>query len=216
MIYNIQVPIIERKAINNEIVEVGFDLLNNEFAFKAGQYIKLELNLLYDDPKGNVREFNIISSPTSRKLSLAFKLSDSGFKRTLCKITKGTLVSIRGPFGNFILPTYDAEIKMVAHGIGITPCLSIIRYASEMRLGYKITLFYFNDGYELPYINELRMLEKINKRFKVDTSCSLKDADAFGLWYVSGARKNVRELLNILYKKGVRDSQFVVEEFTGY
>lgn len=156
---NIKLPIIEQRTIAEKTDEVSFDLSGKNFVFIAGQYIRVTIpKLLYADPKGSSRVFTIASSPNEKnKLSIAFRDSGSGFKRTLLELPRGSLVEIEGPFGHFVLPR-DASrpLVFIAGGIGITPFLSMIRFANENKLNYQITLLYANKNKEnAAYLEEL-------------------------------------------------------------
>lgn len=159
-----QLSIIEQKTIAEKTGEISFALPYKEFNFLAGQYIRVSVpELLRSDPKGAARVFSIASSPNDKnKISIAFRDSRNGFKRTLLKLPPGSLVDIEGPFGYFTLPKNSSQpIIFIAGGIGITPCLSMIRYATEEKLAHPITLLYANRNAEsAPYLEELRTITK--------------------------------------------------------
>lgn len=80
-----RLTIIEKKELIEGVWEVSFDRRNKNFSFIAGQYIRLVLTKLdYEDSLGLARLFSIASSPNDKeKISIIFRVSGSGFKKTL-------------------------------------------------------------------------------------------------------------------------------------
>src|SRR3990167_11558885 len=165
----IKLPIVGQKTIAQKTNEVSFGLSDKEFVFMAGQYIQMALpELLYPDPKGASRTLSIASSSNDKeKISIAFRDSGSGFKKTLMELPLGTLVDIEGPFGFFTLPRNAAQsVVFIAGGIGITPCISMIRFADEIERPGRITLLYANrDKQSAAYLDELEAMANRNPRF---------------------------------------------------
>lgn len=229
MTLKLQFPIIEQKTIAEKTCEVSFDLSRKEFKFLAGQYIRVSvLKFLYSDPKGMSRVFSIASSPNDKnRISIAFRDSGSGFKRTLTKLPIGSLVDIEGPFGYFTLPQNSSQpIVFIAGGIGITPCLSMIRYATEEKLVHPITLLYANRNTEnAAYLEECATLVKQNSRFllknqfgRIDDNFIRQSVESLDepVWYIVGLPAMVADMRNLLSHLGVGDAKIYFEDFTGY
>lgn len=225
----LQLPIISQKTIASQTSEISLGLSGEGFSFQAGQYIQLDIpKLLYPDPKGASRVFSIASSPNEKdKLSVAFRNSGSGFKRTLTELPLGTTVAIEGPFGFFTLPPDESQtIVFIAGGIGITPCLSMIRFATEQRLLYSTTLLYGNkDRESAAYLNELQELAKHNSRFilkNIFGRIELKNIEQHAknaqdvAWYIVGPPPMVAEIRETLLRLGINLGRIYFEEFTGY
>ena len=225
----LNIPIIQQKNIAEKTCEVSFGLSGEEFSFLAGQYIRASVSeLLYPDPRGMSRLFSIASSPNDKnKISVAFRDSGSGFKRTLMELPLGSLVNIEGPFGYFTLPkNQNQPIVLIAGGIGITPCISMIRYATEEKLAYPMTLFYSNKNAEnAAYLEELETIAKQNPHFLLKNNFgrigenfiqqSIKNlAEPF--WYVVGPGAMVSDTRDLLSHLGVNENQIYSEDFTGY
>lgn len=226
-----RVSIIERKEIAKDVFEVSFGLDGEAFHFHAGQYVRVTLpHLLYPDTRGDFREFSICSSPSNKaSFSIAFRSSESGFKRTLLELPIGSEVMIRGPYGLLEFPEHlgqNQDVVLVTGGIGITPFMSMIRFAAENRLSNRITLLYANDDDRaIPYLTELSELELLNPRFMVRRKKGginegfLREATSDprkALWYVSGPSGMVSDVCDILRRFGVSDTAIVSEEMTGY
>jgi methionine sulfoxide reductase heme-binding subunit len=204
----IKLPILEQKNIAEKTCEVFFGLHGKEFNFLAGQYISVGVpKLLYSDPKGASRVFSISSSPNDKnKLSVAFRDSGSGFKRTLMELPLGSLVDIEGPFGYFTLPKDTSHpLVFIAGGIGITPFLSMIRLATEQKLAHKITLLYANrNAGSAAYLEELTTIRQIVKNFDEP------------IWYIVGLPAMVADIRNLLSRLGINDAKIYFEDFVGY
>ncbi len=158
------------KKIAKRTIEVAVKV-PDDFNFIAGQYIWLMISeLKYPDPRGNTRMFSIASSPNHRgELEIIFRISESGYKKTLVEMAPGTEVTFSGPYGPLKLPEDNSRpIVFIAGGVGITPFLSMIRFSNETHSGHKITLIYTNTNeQEAAYLDELVRIEKENPNFKL-------------------------------------------------
>lgn len=228
-IKTLQLPIIKQKTVAEKTREVSFDLLGKEFNFLAGQYIRVSVSkLLYPDPKGASRVFSISSSPNDKnKISVAFRDSGSGFKRTLMELSLGSFVDIEGPFGYFTLPKdISRPLVFIAGGIGITPFLSMIRFATEQKLAHKITLLYANRNTEsAAYLEELTTIAKQNSHFLLKNQFGRIDEDFIrqnvkdineSAWYLAGLPDMVTDMRNLLSRLGMNETKVYFEDFVGY
>lgn len=135
--------------------------------FQPGQYAALGFKR-HGRPSP-MRCFSILNSP-NHPHTLQFAIRVTGnFTRALTSLQRGDTVFVRGPFGNFVLDEqYDTHAVMMAAGIGITPFMSMIRYASEAKTAVRMTLLYSNSYAEdIPFLEELRQHERQNPNFKV-------------------------------------------------
>lgn len=164
----ITVPLKSRRPIAQGTMEFTLDLTGQEFPFKAGQHADFNLeNPLYTDEEGNKRIFSYVTTPGSAELSIATRLTGSAFKRSLAEMPLGTPVAVYNNRGQMTLHR-DATRSAVflAGGIGITPFMSMIRYATEQQLPHKIYLFYSNKTQDsTAYFAELEELAKQNSNF---------------------------------------------------
>jgi len=216
--------IISRNTIAEETTEIVFRCIGDSFVFLPGQYVEVTLpKLLYPDQRGNFRNFSIVSSPNrKREISVAFRNSESGFKRTLLKTPLGSEVEFQGPLGVFTLPeSSERPVVCIAGGIGITPFLSMIRFASEEELQQQITLLYANSKRKrAAYIHELEALEEKNSHFNLEHKLGYFDLDFIRkhtggltrpLWYIAGPPDMVRSARYLLQEHGVPDEDVRVE-----
>lgn len=89
------------------------------------------------------------------------------FTRALSQLTPKDIVKVRGPFGGFVFDAdRDTNTVMFAGGIGITPLISMIRYAHTLKLPNKITLYFSCANQDdIPFLEELRTIERNNPNF---------------------------------------------------
>ncbi len=227
-IKKMKLPIVKQKLVAKGTVEVSFGL-KEKFEFLAGQYVRISVpKLLYEDSKGTYRLFSIVSSPNDKKkLSIAFRDSGSGFKKTLMELRIGSLVNVEGPFGHFTLPKDTSDpLVFIAGGIGITPFISMIRFINENKLSYKVTLLYSNKSPETAaYLKELTRMSNKNKNFSVINKFGRIDSEFITenvsdlkkpKWYIVGPPNMVSDMRNLLIGLGVEESNIYFEEFTGY
>lgn len=165
--YSLAVTIIAKRLIASETWEIELERPHN-FLFKAGQYLWLIVpSLPYEDLKGNRRAFSIAtSSSKTNTISLIFRNTHSGYKKSLLSLPIGSTVNIEGPFGSsFILDNaHNSEIVMIAGGTGIAPFLSILRTDKTNISNRKITVIFINSTPEKAfYIDELNQITQKNK-----------------------------------------------------
>lgn len=224
-----RLPIISQKEVNANVFEVSFDASSIDFHFAAGQYVRITLDhLLYPDNKGAFRDFSISSSPKNHnQISVVFRNTGSGFKKTLLEMPLGESVSMRGPYGLMELPgDTTQDIVLVAGGIGITPFLSMMQYASES--GYKghIRLIYVNEE-RSNAIHTLKIDDLCirNKNFSVIYKKNIFEGDFFQKeiaqsknvsWYVAGSTAMVLATLDMLKYFKLPSKNIIFEEMMGY
>lgn len=188
--------------------------------YMPGQYIRVYVAC--NDPKP-FREMNLTSIPDDDYLSFAFRISDSEWKRTILGLKYMDEVTIKGPYGLFVLPSTHARIAMIASNIGITPFMSMVRYSISRGI-YDITLLYINKSRDdAPYIDDLESL--VCNNFRLFEAFSTKDIMGwiknmrrYGIerWYVSGEPAYARVVRQLLIESGIDIARISVEEFIGY
>ena len=115
------------------------------FEYKPGQFSMV--HLFKDDgvTTWQKKAYSMSSEPLNREY-LEFGIKIHGdFTQKMATLKEKDVVGVEGPYGIF---TYDADrhtdVVMFAGGIGITPFISMIRFATEQKLQNKILLYYFN------------------------------------------------------------------------
>ncbi len=233
-----EVPVVSKSAIAPGVTEVTLDISKTDFRFKAGQYATITLPATTDQPTtSQFHDFSIASSPNDHeKLKVAFRNSDSFFKKTLLSLPLGAPVILEGPSGNFILPeTADKPTVFIAGGIGITPFMSMLTDINETKKPYQVTLFYSNrDASSAVYDAELRQFAKLNPSLKPvftmtndlqwkgetkaigsDLIASYVGDLANHFFYIAGPPAMVFAIQDDLRRLGVKDEYIRTEGFTG-
>lgn len=229
MLHNSPVALLKKELIAENTMELTFLASDPSFSFKAGEYVSIEIpSLSGASVPDRCHDFSIASSPSNPKeISIAFRVSQSIFKTALLALPLGGMVNIDGPKGVFTLPNDTVvPIMFVAGGIGITPLLSMIRFATEISSSQRIILLYCNSRKEtVAYHEELISLEKQNTKFTLQEAFGVPDDKLFepylktmtnALWYIVGAPAMVKTVQQILSKSGIIDTQIRIEEFSGY
>lgn len=111
------------------------------FAFLPGQYAGISFRS-HRRPTV-VRCFSIASSPTQvGELEFGIRVGGKYTKR-LAQIKPGEKISVQGPYGGFVFnPANQPNVVMIAGGIGITPMLSMLRFATLTQASNKMSLLY--------------------------------------------------------------------------
>lgn len=229
MFQNLPVTLLQKRTIAENTIEMTFSVADSSFQFQAGQYVSICIPTLVDASVADrCHDFSIVSSPSyPKEISIAFRVSQSIFKKALLALPVGSVVSMDGPKGVLTLPeNKETNLIFVAGGIGITPLLSQIRYATEVSRAQQISLLYCNSKMETAaYQDELPNLKKQNFRFSFHLSLGAPDEKLFApyiqkspdsIWYIVGTPQMVATVRQILVGSGILDSQIRIEEFSGY
>jgi ferredoxin-NADP reductase len=188
-----------------------------------------------------MRCFSIVSSPNHpEELQFAIRIQGN-FTKALADLNVGDSVLVRGPFGDFVMDEeYDRSVVMLAGGIGITAFISMIRYATELKLPNKLTLLYSNASQNyIPFHDELLQLEQKNPNFKTvffvtngqidklsnshvlrgritETRLSHLTGGRYNQfsYFICGPRSLIKGAKSILISHGTDSSRIVTEEFT--
>lgn len=234
------------KLIGREMVAEGtmaFHLSRPAgFDFQPGQWVRITLpNTAGKVGNATSRVLSIVSAPHDPQLTIATRLSDSTFKRGLKALRDGAELQMTGPNGSFTFQENKARpIVFIAGGIGITPFMSMIRYAIHSGQKQKITLFYSNrDPSAAAYLNELVQMEKANPSFQLVATMTTLPAESpswtgeTGLinremlarylpdlntpnYYCVGPDAMVATTIGMLAEAGIAEKQVFIEKFTGY
>ncbi len=213
----------------------------DDFAYIAGQYLRMTIPISNPDERGSSRFFTISSSPTENHLMITTRIIQSSFKKTLVSLTPEIPISILAPFGSFTLQqSENGPYIFLAGGIGVTPLRSMIRYAVDTNLILPITLITsFRTSEDIVFAEELReiairhswlaLIETVTrpeesakswtgKTGRIDASLikeNIKDPFS-SLFYISGAPAMVDSLAQLVQSIGVNNKKIKVEKFSGY
>lgn len=229
----------EKKEVAADTLVVTFDLLGEIVKFNAGQFLSLKLSKMnYEDAKGNSRILSIVNSPDQNDiLTIATRITDSAFKKTLKELSVGSAVEVGSISGAFVLPkNTDQPIVFITGGIGITPMVSMLRHIKAQNLDYKVRLAYSNRNQgATAFLVELQELDKQNSNFKLILIMT-DDPDWSGeedhinidfikkyipdyqkvVYYVSGPPGMVSAIKKVLEGGKIEKKNIKFENFLGY
>ncbi len=146
-------------------------------SFQPGQYAAISYEK--KNKKSAFRCFSIVSSPTDQD-HLEFSMRVRGaFTTKLSKLSPGTIFNVRGPFGGFFYDNLkDKKALFIAGGIGITPFISMMRYAATLQNNNEITLLYSAQNQDdIPFKDELLAIHKEHPNLKPIFVISKGDTD---------------------------------------
>lgn len=199
------------------------------FVFTIGQYTQVALpTLSYSDAKGHSRQFSVATSPLNfTEVSVVFRDTGSGFKRTLLELPYGSLITLEQGAGSFGLPIAPTKpLVFVAGGVGISPFLSYFRTIAETTLPQPITLLYGNQHPEsAAFRNELALFAKKHPQFKLEEIYKQPTLALFAkyaskllsaTWFVVGPSGMVATTIYGLEAAGIHPNSIVKESFDGY
>lgn len=140
-----KVKLLGKQVIANDTYSLYFSKPKN-FVFKAGQFVKVELDEeMKDDDKSGLRYFTISSPPLSDMVAISFRMTYSDFKEKLLNLNIGDELYIEGPYGDIAF-TDDAKDGLVflTAGIGISTAHSYILDLLQREQQIPVWLFLSN------------------------------------------------------------------------
>ncbi|GIW66578.1 MAG: flavodoxin [Candidatus Parcubacteria bacterium] len=245
-----KVKLLSKREIAEGTMEFCFEKPEG-LNFKAGQHFVLRLiNPPETDEKGNERVLSVVSSPDENKICFAIRMRNSDFKRLLKNLppepeqstVQGKVeIELDGPYGQMVLPKdTNKTLTFIAGGIGITPFISMIRYAIKNNLPYKIYLFYSNRRPEdTAYLDELLEYNKQGKIKLIATMTQTENSSQpwdgergyineemikkyLGeeienvTFYIAGPPQMSQAMYELLSNMGVDEEKIKGENFSGY
>lgn len=135
------------------------DELKERFAFKAGQYVTIDMD-------GARRDYSLCSSPLDGEWAIGVKAVEDGFvsKFLNSEIKVGDFLRVSTPNGRFGIPSKPDEKRTIlafAAGSGITPILSVLRYTLQTEKWVNFYLFYANKTVETTmFYQEIQQLKQ--------------------------------------------------------
>jgi glycine betaine catabolism B len=234
MNYNIPMnaKVLQRQILNREYLYLELDLLGQALNYKAGQFFSLTLsNPPFTDQRGNSRFFGFVNSPTEEnKIAMITRIGVSAYKKSLMEIPIDSEVKLDSVGGHTGLPDdINQEIVLIAGGIGIAPFMSMLRFAREKSLPYKINLIYLNKNKESAvFFDEIESFSKDNKLLKFFPVFSEIESINSDLiknmiselntkkYFITGKQSFVLSAVKSLKDLGVDVKDISIEIFTGY
>ncbi len=206
-----------------------------ELTYRAGQYFFISIK---QGDKELKKHFSFSSSPTENEyIEFTKKLTDHEFSSALRNVKVGDWARIDAPYGQFTFEGEYPKIALLAGGIGITPFMSITKFAADKGLTSKITLFYgCRKETDFAFKRELEALEQQNKNIKIiftvneptdqwKGSTGVINADMIkkelpdykeNVFYTCGPPGMVKAMQALVDSLGLPKEQLKLEFFTGY
>ena len=232
--------ILEINEVSDKTLVIRLNTAGQDFAFRAGQFIKVSLPELDDQS----HYFSIASSPALKdSILMATRVRDSGYKYKLSNMKPGDKVRIQGPLGSFLqAKPEDAGIKtmtvLIAGGIGVTPIRAYIEEKLDTGFDEPLYFFYSNRTPESAvFFKEFEAWVRRNENFRFIPTLTgpfspgwkyetgrieetmlrryLGDP-ALGLYHVVGGETMVSNMKMTLSSLGVPEERIRTENFVGY
>lgn len=233
---------LRKEQIAKDTIAFYFDRTKTKFDFVAGQYIRMNLQMENPDDRGQSRYFSLASSPLDKKeIRIITKMGNTSFKKQMFNFKHGESIDFLGPFGDFkIDEASPIQHVLLSHGIGITPYISMVEYATEKHLSVHITLIasfetpeeiilrkeldvmtdYNNHFTFIPTITKSEKLENswTGSRGKINASLLTKHIENLQncIYYIVGSESVVVELTGVLEELEIDEDKIIFESFTGY
>ncbi len=135
--------------------------------FEPGQYAAI--NFKRRMRPSVARCFSIVTSPHD-PTQLQFSMRARGkFTTALSHLEEGDEVDVRGPYGGFVFdPDRHSDSIFIAGGIGITPFMSMMAYATETQSPRHLQLLYgVQTQDDVPFLEELKDFTNRNPNLRV-------------------------------------------------
>jgi ferredoxin-NADP reductase len=212
----VTVRILEVTRQTHDVVTIRLDRPPG-FTFIPGQHCLVSLP---DAPQfsGVAKPFTFSCSPDQPWLELTIK-ETGAFTGAICACRVGDPVGIRGPFGSALTfdGTHADDLVMLSGGSGITPFISILRFARDRGLSNRMLLLYANRTEEdIIFRDELDRMPApirvvhflsapgegwVGERGRISRDKILEYAGTMtgGLWYLCGPppmNKSMQEILD--------------------
>jgi ferredoxin-NADP reductase len=230
----------QRVGKNTLLLTVQPKSAKDKLDYRPGQYAAIGFR--HDGGRPSLmRCFSIASSPYGTQ-ALQFGMRIEGdFTQAVSKLGINDEIFLRGPFGDFVIEErYDRNVILMAGGIGITPFMSMIRYAAQTRSALPMTLLYSCRSHnDITFVDELLALQRNNPHFKViffvtdgvimpvkeglfirgrinESRLSKLTAANYNrfTYFICGPSDFTKSLSSILAKKGTDPARIMTEEFT--
>jgi ferredoxin-NADP reductase len=193
--------------------------------FVPGQYVRLYLPNVSNDPRGASRVFTLTSLPSNELLSFVVKIPEphTPYKDILIGLQPDVECKIDDAMGDLILPKNSATpLVYIAGGIGVASYASMLKQLLEAREERPIYFFYALRSRTEQIFRELvdsypLQLKQIIIAPNRLTAQEIKDSTpSDALVYLSGSQRFVEGLRTDLEALGTPRSFIVFDYYDGY
>jgi ferredoxin-NADP reductase len=224
----IPVKIAEIRQATPTTKTLKLDLMGQPFSFHPGQWIDLYADI---DGERKTAGYTLTSSPNTKGfVEISVKTGDNPVTRHIHERarTGDTLHIDGGQGGTYYTREMGDRLILIAAGIGITPIISILRYADEARDVHATLLYSAATSAELLYHDEIEAIQRRNPLIEAHLFVTREETnhrrgrigeaalrelalDPGALHYVSGPREMTTDTVAALKKLGVSESRIRYE-----
>lgn len=206
--------------------------------FQPGQYAVISFK--QNGRPTPARCFSIVNSPSDHGILQCSIRKKGKFTSAAANLREGDVVNISGPFGGFVFDEHrDRKMVLIAGGIGITPFMSMIQYATNNKLTNDITLIYnCSNQNDIPFFDQLIEIQERNPHFKIIFTISNGPINRLAnqnvhsgritsevintavdnqydekTYFICGPSGFMDAMTSILYDKGVSEEKVMTETF---
>jgi len=224
----ISVRIAEIRQATPTVKTLKLDLQDQPFTFHAGQWIDCYADI---DGERKVAGYTLASSPNTKEfVEISVKTGDNPVTRYIHERARaGDTLHIQGGQGDtYYTRGMGDQLVLIAGGIGITPIISILRYADEARDVHAALLYSAATVVELLYHDEIMAIQRHNPLIKAhlfvtrektrhrqgridEGSLSSLAHDPRALHFVSGPRDMIMDTVAALKRLGISETNIKYE-----
>lgn len=227
--------LVEKRILTHDVYELVFQFEEKEAAaFKAGQFVSIEVPARHADEKMVMRQYSISSIPDDTNFELCIKQipggrATDGYFPTL---TKGDVVSFVGPAGRFTQQPAMRPIVFIATGTGVAPFKSMLEEMWAKGDKTPVTLL-FGVRHEKDVLYQEYFEEKMNSEHFLFIPCisrpegnwegytgrvtqyleSTFDYTELCDFYICGNGSVIEEVKNLLLAKNVLKEHIFFEKY---
>ena len=226
MLKDFKTTYLDKQTICEDTVSFNFEKPAH-FEYQSGQFIELFL----EHNPGVAYPFTLSSFPGEPYLTITTRMwSQSKFKIWLETLVPGQMVTMTGPWGNFVLEEGTENLSIfLAGGIGITPFRSMVKEAIDSEKNLPSSIFHsnkfsrttpfkkefealLNRGVQLYYL----MTQEGSERLSFAYINSKENITRDSRFYISGAPVFIDTLADDLVANGIKEKMIRVDSFSGY
>ena len=182
--YNGKVTKIENATANTKRFWIQIPELN-DFEFKSGQFVTLDLPI-HEVKNKRWRSYSIASAPDGTntfELVIVLNEHGAGTPYLFNEIKEGSEIVLRGPLGKFTMPeTLDKDLYLICTGTGIAPFRSMAHSINRFKMPHQQVhiIFGCRKFEDALYEKEMKALEAELSGFHFHPCFSRETAPAEG------------------------------------